>query len=156
MSYSFCNPDPDNIYDVFPVQKTKYAFISGYVVPSERRISFEEKWKNLARFYQKQDGYLYNKLIRSHAIDASGSYLYFDFNQWTTGDAYKIACSRSSRDELLDEIHKECLMDDSKSYRHPLMYKTVVDDTQFTPSEVIQARNPTNVVARLGTEQKVV
>ena len=144
MTYSFANPDEDNIYDIFPVQKSKYAFISGYLVPKENRLAFEHKWRDLARYYQKQDAYLFNKLIRQDNPDDEGKILYLDFNQWTTGDAYKVASSRNIRDTLWDKMHEYCV-DSPDTFKYPMMYKSVVDDTQFTPSEIVHARRTSNV-----------
>ena len=155
IGYSFANPDEDNIYDVFPVQKSQYCFISAYTVPQDQRRSFEGRWKNLARFYQQQDGYLFNKLIRSDSPDENGCYLFMDFNQWSTGDAYKVACSRGGRDEMYSAIKDVCIQVSKDSFSHPMMYKTVVDDTRFTPSEVLQARSPGNVAARLSADKRL-
>ena len=143
MTYSFANPDEDNVYDIFPVQKSKYAFICGYVVPDTQRLNFEHKWKDMARYYQKQDGYLYNKLVRQETADKSGNIVYLDFNQCTTGEAYKVAAIRSLRQTLWDSIQSVCV-DSPDNFKYPLMYKSVVDDTQFAPSEIIHARALSN------------
>ena len=147
MNYSFANPDHDNVYDVFPVQRSKYAFISGYVVQYDQRMQFERRWKDLARFYQTQEGYLFNKLIRQDSPD-EGKVLYLDFNQWTTGDAYKVAASRNTREVLRERLHEVCEED---TFSQPMMYKTVVDDTEFTPSEVLNARKTSNVAVSMNS-----
>ena len=150
VSYSFTNPDSDNVYDVFPVRKSRNCFISAYLVPLEERASFEACWKQLARFYQKQDGYLFNKLVRSSGIGNDGRYMFFDFNQWSSGDSFKIANSRVAQTELLGNLDLS-----SRNYTRPLMFKMVVDDTNFTPSEVMQARNPESVAARLAKPSRL-
>ena len=140
MSYSFANPDENNIYDIFPVVKSKYAFICSYAVKPDERVSFERKWKDVARFYQQQDGYLYNKLLRSETRDPDGNFVYIDVNQWATGDAYKTAASKTLRQTLFSRLYDSADKASIFTHNTPMMYKTVVDDTQFTPSEVLQAR----------------
>ena len=149
INYSFANPDQDNVYDVFPVQRSKYAFVSGYSVKHEDRMQFEKRWKDLARFYQGQEGYLFNKLIRQEEPDDQEKVLYLDFNQWTTGDAYKIAASRATRVVLWDKLQEVC--EAEETYKQPMMYKTVVDDTEFTPSEVLNARKTSNVAVSMNS-----
>merc|ERR1712232_708830 len=51
--YAFTNPDVDNVYDLFPLQKPPpYAFINVYTVNKDERHEFEESWKELARLNQ--------------------------------------------------------------------------------------------------------
>ena len=151
VSYSFSNPDNDNVYDVFPVQKSKNCFISGYKVCAKERTTFEDRWKKLARFYQKQDGYLFNKLIRSSDVDGNWNYFFIDFNQWSSGDSFKIASSRAAQTDLISSINESRNAHINEKSPRPLMFKTVVDDTSFTPSEVLQARSPQNIAARLSS-----
>ena len=62
--YAFANPDEGNVYDIFPSQKSNFAFIQSYKIHENEKYIFEKKWKNLAKYYQGQEGYLFNKLIR--------------------------------------------------------------------------------------------
>ena len=149
MTYSFANPDEDNVYDIFPVQKSKYSFITGYKVKQENRVAFEKSWRDLARYYQGQEGYLFNKLIREDVKE--GDMLYLDFNQWTNGDSFRIAASKSLRDKLFSALHDHC-EEDQLTFTNPMMYKSVVDDTQFTPSEVINARKNSNLPVSMNSQ----
>ncbi len=126
--YAFANPDEGNVYDIFPTQKSKHAFINTFRVKESEIWNFENKWKNLARYYQQQEGYLFNKLLRSKDIDDNGAYKYYGIMQWTTGDSFIKSTGKAQYRQLVDELPVE----DS---RHPLMYKIVVDDTEFDPNE---------------------
>ena len=156
VAYSFANPDDDNIYDIFPVQKTKHCFISLYKVPRNNQETFQNKWKELARFYQLQEGYLFNKLIRSHELVDGESYLYLDYNQWANGETYKAASSRERKAALASQISLLLYNDITPPSSSSFMYKKVVDDTQYTPSEVLQSRSPDNLADRLNDKTKLV
>mmetsp|Transcript_108431 Transcript_108431/g.188198 ORF Transcript_108431/g.188198 Transcript_108431/m.188198 type:complete len:157 (-) Transcript_108431:77-547(-) len=127
--YAFTNPDADNVYDIFPLQKPPpFAFINVYKVNKEDAWKFEDAWRDLARFKQSQEGYLYTKL---HKIDADDTtlkdetpkYQYIDMTQWTTGDAHRRALLRTGYKDLIDALPGDNKQD-------PLMYAVVVDDLQ--------------------------
>ena len=123
--YAFANPDEGNVYDIFPSQRSKYAFINGYSVKENDKWNFEQKWKDLARFYQGQEGYLFNKLLRSKEPAEDGKFQYYSIMQWTTGESFMNCTGKSSFRNLSEQLPE------SKA----LMYKLVVDDTEFDPNE---------------------
>lgn len=134
--YAFANPDDGNVYDIFPTARSKHAFINTFKVKETEKWSFESKWKNLARYYQQQEGYLYNKLIRSKDT-VDGMYQYYAIMQWTTGEAFVKSTGKPSYQQLVGELPT---VDRSK----PLMYKVVVDDTEFDPDESFAPYNAAN------------
>jgi heme-degrading monooxygenase HmoA len=123
--YAFANPDEGNVYDIFPTQKSKFAFVTHFSVKAEDKWTFENKWKDLARYYQQQEGYLFNKLVRRKEIAENGEFKYMSLMQWTTGESYIKATGKGTHKTLSDELPKS----------DPLMYKIVVDDTEFDPNE---------------------
>mmetsp|Transcript_6979 Transcript_6979/g.14112 ORF Transcript_6979/g.14112 Transcript_6979/m.14112 type:complete len:153 (-) Transcript_6979:41-499(-) len=124
--YAFTNPDVDNVYDIFPLHKPPpYAFINVYKVKKEDARDFEQAWKDVARFQQRQEGYLFTKMLKADARDSTlgpAQYEYIDIVQWTTGDAQRRAALRPGYQQLYDEIK-------SKTVGEPMMYSSVVDDT---------------------------
>ena len=128
MCYAFANPDEGTVYDIFPTQKTKFAFINTYSVNAADKWAFESKWKDLARFYQNQEGYLFNKLMRGKEEEEDGKFNYFGIMQWTTGDSFIKSTGKGQHKQLIDELPVV-------SKGKPLMYKIVVDDTEFDPNE---------------------
>ncbi len=126
--YAFANPDEGNVYDVFPTSRSKHAFINTYRVKESEKWKFESKWKDLARYYQQQEGYLYNKLIRSKNPDDGETYHYYGVMQWTTGEAFVKSTGKPSYMQLVAELP-------TAERSKPLMYKVVVDDTEFDPEE---------------------
>ena len=123
--YAFANPDEGNVYDVFPSQKSNHAFINQYRVNAADKWKFEQRWKDLARYYQQQEGYLFNKLLRSKETDEEGQFKYYSVMQWTTGDSFIKSTGKATHKTLVDELPKA----------KPMMYKIVVDDTEFDPNE---------------------
>mmetsp|Transcript_42117 Transcript_42117/g.91781 ORF Transcript_42117/g.91781 Transcript_42117/m.91781 type:complete len:160 (+) Transcript_42117:46-525(+) len=120
--YAFSRPDPDVVYDVFPLQKAqKFVFIQGYKVKEEDRYAFEARWKDLARYYQVRQGYLFNKLVRAKHFE-SADYQYFDVMQWSTGAAFRQSQKTADYTKLRDNLM-------SGGYS-PTMYKVVVNDTE--------------------------
>merc|ERR1719362_1356656 len=64
--YAFTNPDVDNVYDIFPLAKPPpYAFLNVYSTDMKDAYEFENSWKELARFNQRQEGYLFTKLLKA-------------------------------------------------------------------------------------------
>mmetsp|Transcript_55395 Transcript_55395/g.161714 ORF Transcript_55395/g.161714 Transcript_55395/m.161714 type:complete len:154 (-) Transcript_55395:293-754(-) len=129
--YAFTNPDVDTVYDIFPLHKPPpYAFLNVYKVKKEDSFDFEQTWKELARFNQVQEGYLFTKLMkadnRSASLGGAPQFDYIDIQQWTTGDAQRRATLRPSFQKLKDDLQ-------GWSSRDPMMYSVVVDDT---PSRV--------------------
>jgi heme-degrading monooxygenase HmoA len=153
--YAFSNPDEGNVYDIFPTQKSKHAFINSFTVSEENKWEFESKWKDLARFYQQQEGYLFNKLIRSKEPNEDGNFNYYGIMQWTTGESFIKSTNKTSYKTLVDDlplveetnsINKDDNSEQQKQQRrrrHPLMYKIVVDDTEFDPNETFAPYNQT-------------
>jgi hypothetical protein len=134
--YAFANPDEGNVYDIFPSQRSKFAFITEYRVKASDRWVFENKWKDLARFYQQQEGYLFNKLIRQKEdVDKKEDLRYYSIMQWTTGESLVKAMGRGNHKSLIDEI--------PALNSRPFMYKIVVDDTEFDPNESFAPYNRT-------------
>jgi len=126
--YAFANPDEGNVYDIFPSQKSSFAFINSWKIAEGEKWGFEQKWKNLARYYQGQEGYLFNKLIRSKDVDSgTGEFRYYGIMQWTTGDSFIKSMGKATYKTLNDEM--------PKGGSKPMMYKIVVDDTEFDPNE---------------------
>jgi hypothetical protein len=128
--YAFSNPDEGNVYDIFPTARTKYAFISRFQIDASDRWKFENKWKDLARFYQAQEGYLFNKLVRASGADdgEEGKLDYYALMQWTTGESFLKSTQKSNHKLLVDELPV-------RRMDKPIMYKVVVDDTEFDPNE---------------------
>uniref|UniRef100_A0A7S3LYJ8 Uncharacterized protein n=1 Tax=Spumella elongata TaxID=89044 RepID=A0A7S3LYJ8_9STRA len=129
--YAFTNPDVDNVYDIFPLHKPPpFAFINVYRVPKDECTDFENNWKELVRFSQRQEGYLFTKMLKADSrpscLDGKPQFDYIDIQQWTTGDAQRRVALRPGFQELYKEIA-------SKSVKDPMMYSVVVDDT---PSQV--------------------
>eukprot|EP00927_Polykrikos_kofoidii_P001362 TRINITY_DN10496_c0_g1_i1.p2 TRINITY_DN10496_c0_g1~~TRINITY_DN10496_c0_g1_i1.p2 ORF type:complete len:153 (+),score=40.70 TRINITY_DN10496_c0_g1_i1:129-587(+) len=123
--YAFTNPDVDNVYDLFPLQKAPpFAFLNTFKVKEGEHRDFEESWKDLARHNQNQEGYLFTKLHKAQANESLGTaqFDYIDIVQWTTGDAYRRASLRASHKEVFDKLRAE-------GVHEPLMYTLVVDDT---------------------------
>ncbi|KAF4716145.1 hypothetical protein FOZ62_029076, partial [Perkinsus olseni] len=98
----------------------------------EDQYTFECRWKDLARFYQMQPGYLFNKLEKLQNMHVDATYQYYDVMQWSTGEAYRRATMKAIHKELVHELPCD-------KYR-PIMYKLVVDDTEFSPTESVAAR----------------
>ncbi|CAE8635487.1 unnamed protein product [Polarella glacialis] len=72
--YAFTNPDVDNVYDIFPLQKPPpYAFLNVYKVKEENARDFEIKWKEVAKFNQRQEGYLFTKFMKADKRLGPGS-----------------------------------------------------------------------------------
>ena len=130
--YAFANPDEGNVYDIFPTGKSKFAFVNKHIVPRADKWEFEQKWKDLARFYQGQEGYLFNKLMRQSEV-ADDEFVYYSLMQWTTGDSFIRSTGKSMYKQLVDEIPGKT--------GAPLMYKIVVDDTEFDPNETFAPYN---------------
>lgn len=128
--YAFANPDEGNVYDIFPTQKSKFAFITEYRVKPEDRWNFETKWKDLARYYQQQEGYLFNKLVRTKNVESpEDGFRYMSIMQWTTGESFVKSLGKATHKTLADEIPRDV------KEKKPLMFKIVVDDTEFDPNE---------------------
>jgi heme-degrading monooxygenase HmoA len=126
--YAFANPDEGNVYDIFPTQKSRFAFITEYRIPAQNKWNFESKWKDLARYYQQQEGYLFNKLVRSKQRSVEmGEFRYFSIMQWSTGESFLKSMGKATHKTLADEL--------PQATHQPLMYKLVVDDTEFDPTE---------------------
>mmetsp|Transcript_22089 Transcript_22089/g.50504 ORF Transcript_22089/g.50504 Transcript_22089/m.50504 type:complete len:158 (+) Transcript_22089:69-542(+) len=128
--YAFTNPDETNVYDVFPVKKPPpYAFINVFKVSPEKNYEFEQSWRDLARYRQQQEGYLFTQLHKAKALTSKApvedsmqpEYQYIDVTQWTTGDAHRRALLRTTYQPLVDKMPFE-------SCSSPLMYSMVVDD----------------------------
>ena len=129
--YAFTNPDVDNVYDIFPLHKPPpYAFLNLYKVKEEDKHQFEQSWKEVAKFNQRQEGYLFTRFMKADPR-AEGyenrTYDYIDIVQWTTGDAQRRATLRSAYTELEKQLPGERL-------EQPMMFSSVVDDTQKTPT----------------------
>mmetsp|Transcript_90841 Transcript_90841/g.257317 ORF Transcript_90841/g.257317 Transcript_90841/m.257317 type:complete len:155 (+) Transcript_90841:88-552(+) len=126
--YAFTNPDIDNVYDIFPLHKPPpYAFINVYKVKEGEAQEFEQSWKDMTRFYQRQEGYLFSKMFRADRNDTTigdekAEFDYIDVVQWTTGDAQRRATLRPGHPALVQKLACE-------SVRPPMMYSVVVDDT---------------------------
>ena len=131
--YAFANPDEGNVYDIFPSAKSKFAFVNQYKVNEKEKWAFEQKWKSLARFYQNQEGYLFNKLLRKNEIEPDGQFLYYGIMQWTTGDSFVRSTGKGEHKTLADAV--------PGTASAPLMYKIVVDDTEFDPNETFAPYN---------------
>merc|ERR1712048_1115014 len=105
--YAFTNPDVDNVYDIFPLHKPPpYAFLNVYKI--DQSYEFEESWKDLTRFNQRQEGYLFTKLLKADKKRDFGfgepEFDYIDITQWTTGDAMRRATLRPGYEKLFDDV----------------------------------------------------
>mmetsp|Transcript_46858 Transcript_46858/g.111512 ORF Transcript_46858/g.111512 Transcript_46858/m.111512 type:complete len:154 (-) Transcript_46858:124-585(-) len=123
--YAFTNPDESNVYDIFPVKKPPpYAFINVFKVPEDKKYEFEQSWRELARYRQVQEGYLYTKLHKALPGEDESMkpvYDYIDVTQWSTGDAHRRCMLRTMYQSLMEKMP----FDYASS---PLMYSMVVDD----------------------------
>eukprot|EP00929_Paragymnodinium_shiwhaense_P114069 TRINITY_DN82392_c0_g1_i1.p1 TRINITY_DN82392_c0_g1~~TRINITY_DN82392_c0_g1_i1.p1 ORF type:complete len:194 (+),score=45.46 TRINITY_DN82392_c0_g1_i1:80-583(+) len=128
--YAFTNPDVDNVYDLFPVQKPPpFAFINVYKIKAGENTEFEESWKNVARMNQKQQGYLFTKLMRANDKTGVPSFDYIDMSQWASGDSFRRASLRPGHQSTVGSL--QCT-----SENKPMMYTRVVDDT------IVEDANP--------------
>ena len=85
-TYAFVNPDETTVYDFFPTHKqNKYAFITMYEVNEEDSWRFTRRWKDVARFYQSKDGYLFTQLNKAKSKTEDGKVQYCDISTWTAG-----------------------------------------------------------------------
>eukprot|EP00386_Alphamonas_edax_P000111 GDKI01000290.1.p1 GENE.GDKI01000290.1~~GDKI01000290.1.p1 ORF type:complete len:222 (-),score=9.71 GDKI01000290.1:171-836(-) len=124
-AYAFANPDQDTVYEMFPVfRQRNYAFLTPYKVKDEDKQEFEDRWKDLARFFQQQEGYLFTKLLRSKEPNAQ--YPYIAVTTWVTADSHKRATDKPVFKRLVDNLPTE-------AYRS-VLYKIVVDDSEYVPS----------------------
>ncbi|CAE7195342.1 unnamed protein product [Symbiodinium microadriaticum] len=120
-----------SVYDIFPLSKPPpFAFLNLYKVKEEDKHQFEQDWKEVAKFNQRQEGYLFTKFLKADPR-AEGYenrvYDYIDIVQWTTGDAQRRASLRTVYQELEAKLHAERLP-------FPMMFSSVVDDTKKTPT----------------------
>ncbi|CXJ19462.1 conserved Plasmodium protein, unknown function [Plasmodium berghei] len=125
-TYSFTNPDIDTVYEFFPIFKqNKYAYLTFLEVNKNQDTVFEDKLKDLCRFYQKQPGYLYTKIIkRKNAINDLNRYIIV--STWLKSENYLLACNRIYGQMLIKNIQDFTNYD---SY----LYKIVVDDSDYLP-----------------------
>jgi heme-degrading monooxygenase HmoA len=132
--YAFTNPDADTVYDIFPIQKPPpFAFITVYKVDKDKSHEFEQSWKEVARFHQRQEGYLFTKFLRADAkVKDMGQaqYDYVDIVQWSTGDAQRRATLRTGYRQLIEDMQAHQRSPGTPEANcSPLMYSVVVDDT---------------------------
>ncbi|KAF8821843.1 hypothetical protein IE077_000170 [Cardiosporidium cionae] len=126
-SYGFASPDEGNVYDIFPVHKQKnYALITYYNVSEDDAALFEEKIKNLYRFYQQQRGYLFTKLLKANNFNQT-DYQYISINTWVNPESFDLAKNRPVAMRLGDEIPGQQSI--------ALLNKIVVDDSEYNPIE---------------------
>mmetsp|Transcript_24333 Transcript_24333/g.54183 ORF Transcript_24333/g.54183 Transcript_24333/m.54183 type:complete len:150 (-) Transcript_24333:153-602(-) len=120
--YAFTNPDQDNVYDIFPLQKPPpYAYINTYKVKKGEENEFRNSWRTVARFQQSQQGYLYTKLYQATPQLGEAEYDFIDVTQWTTGDAYRRLTLRPGYRELWEGLKAEVV-------GNPMLFRVVVDD----------------------------
>lgn len=126
LSYSFANPDMDTVYEVFPTfSQRNYAFITLFAVSPEDDTRFEESVKNLLRYYQQQQGYLYTKLMKA-TNDSDAPYRYLNISSWLKNDDLKLANAKPTAKRLVAELPLQ------GKYK-PVLYKVVVDDSEYIP-----------------------
>ncbi|KYN97958.1 hypothetical protein PGSY75_1214700 [Plasmodium gaboni] len=125
-AYSFSNPDMDTVYDLFPIFKqNKYAYLTFLEVNEKHSNVFEERLKDLCRFYQKQPGYLYTKIIkRIDNINDLSKYIVI--STWIKSENYLLACNRMYGQILINKIQNYAKYN---SY----LYRIVVDDSDYLP-----------------------
>ncbi|VWU53294.1 conserved protein, unknown function [Hepatocystis sp. ex Piliocolobus tephrosceles] len=125
-TYSFTNPDIDTVYELFPTFKqNKYAYLTFLEVNEQHGDVFEEKLKDLCRFYQKQPGYLYTKIIkRKNSINNLNKYIIV--STWLKSENYVLACNRIHGQMLIKKIQNYANFDSH-------LYKIVVDDSDYLP-----------------------
>lgn len=146
-TYSLANPDIDTVYEFFPIFKqNKFAYITFLQVDGKHDKIFEEKLKDLCRFYQKQQGYLYTKIIKekkeqkekkenkennniSSLSDNKLNHLtkYIIISTWLKSENFLLATNRMYGQLLIKKIQQYC------NY-NPYLYKIVVDDWDYIPS----------------------
>ncbi|CRH02576.1 conserved Plasmodium protein, unknown function [Plasmodium relictum] len=125
-TYSLTNPDIDTVYEFFPIFKqNKYAYLTFLEVNEKNDKVFEEKLKDLCRFYQKQQGYLYTKIIkRKNNLNNLSKYIIV--STWLKSENYLLACNRIYGQLLIKNIQNFA---NYNSY----LYKIVVDDSDYLP-----------------------
>ncbi|CAK0880454.1 unnamed protein product, partial [Prorocentrum cordatum] len=99
----------------------------------DKSHEFEQSWKEVARFHQRQEGYLFTKFLRADAkVKDMGTpqFDYVDIVQWSTGDAQRRATLRTGYRQLIEDLqaHQKAPGTPEASCS-PLMYSVVVDDT---------------------------
>jgi hypothetical protein len=126
LAKAFTNPTDDGWYDPFPTAKTKYSFVTSYSVDPVMGYDFEKNWKNIARFYQVQEGYLFNQLLRGPATP-NAPQEYTEIARWTSGDARKRSTMRQGYKPLMEEMPASIT-------QKATMFKIVVDDSEYSPT----------------------
>jgi len=127
LSYGFANPDVTSAYDLFPIMKQRdYAFIHFHKVPSDKVESFQFHWRNLARYIQQQEGYLYTKLMKSVRPDEA-EYQFVSYTTWVDEAAHRRAVDKPVGQMLIGALPV-------KEYT-PLLQKIVVNDSEYVPPE---------------------
>ncbi|CAG9472217.1 conserved Plasmodium protein, unknown function [Plasmodium vivax] len=125
-SYSFANPDMDTVYEFFPIFKqNKYAYLTFLEVNEKHGNVFEEKLKDLCRFYQKQPGYLYTKIIK-RKNNFNNLSRYIVVSTWLKSENYLLACNR---------MYGQILIKNLQNYTNynSFLYRIVVDDSDYLP-----------------------
>lgn len=134
-TYSLANPDIDTVYEFFPIFKqNKFAYLTFLQVDEKHDKYFEERLKDLCRFYQKQQGYLYTKIIKrkKEVMDSTQEKKnelakYIIISTWLKSENFLLASNRMHGQLLIKKIQQY-------SNYNPYLYKIVVDDWDYIPS----------------------
>lgn len=160
ITYGLSNPDIDTVYEFFPVFKqNKFAYLTFLQVDEKDDHIFEERLKDLCRFYQKQQGYLYTKIIKKRKdkkentkeeeqkklseINKIDSFSIDDIklkhkNQDEEKSKYIIISTWLKNENFLlasNRMYGRILIDKIKKYANynPYLYKIVVNDMDYLP-----------------------
>eukprot|EP00916_Digyalum_oweni_P024531 GHVL01040536.1.p1 GENE.GHVL01040536.1~~GHVL01040536.1.p1 ORF type:complete len:129 (+),score=28.01 GHVL01040536.1:137-523(+) len=121
------NPDAASLVEHFPVFRNRSnCFVTEYKIDEKNKNAFEHKWKNLTRYCQKQEGYLFTQLYKV-SDNANSNFDYIQFQQWVTPQMLTRTSENIKYKELSNGLKAE-----SKC----LLYKLVADDTDFTPESL--------------------
>ncbi|KAL8444122.1 hypothetical protein Emed_006409 [Eimeria media] len=138
---SFTNPDKDTAYELFPVQKQQvYVHLNKVYTDPADDATVQEKIKDLHRFYQQQQGYLYSRLLRLEDADApnssnsssnsssSSSKLprFVTVSSWLTPSDMTMARARAAALGLPQQIGGDP--------QGEQLYKTVANDAEYSPT----------------------
>ncbi|OEH74495.1 uncharacterized protein LOC34620548 [Cyclospora cayetanensis] len=140
IGFSFTNPDSDTAYELFPVHSQQtHVHVSKLYIDKADEDTAIEKLKDLHRFFQQQQGYLYSRLLKlddSSNSDNSGNSIlprFVTVSSWLTPRDYSMAWSRAAALGLPQRIPQGPLAAQQGGPR-AMLYKKVADDSEYSPT----------------------
>lgn len=129
IAYAFCNPDADVFFDVMPHHARRpFAFITPFKVKDGHSDAFVKDFKRLARYFQKQPGYLFTRLDKAERqagyLTSQSSYDYINTQEWLNRDAMYNAAETTEGLVLIRRVEAHLV---NGTY-NPHFYAVVADD----------------------------